>query len=75
MWNKIKKWYNNTVIPWFKRNWSQLINILVLMFVYIQIHSIGTLPGTEAVLGIWLFVLFVYYIFWDLLDMNKMFKR
>jgi hypothetical protein len=72
IWGKIKSWAINTALPWLKKEWMQIINILVIFIAYANTDS---LPGLQTIIGLWLFVLLVYYIFWKLLGVEKMFKK
>lgn len=70
--DKIKKWFKNTALPWLKKEWMQIINILIIIFAYDKTDS---LPVVQGIVGLWLFVLLVYYIFWKFLGVEKMFKK
>jgi hypothetical protein len=68
LWEKIKKWFNTTALPWIKKSWMQLVNIIIVFVAY---NNTDSLPGTQAVVGLWLFILLGYYIFWKLLGADK----
>ena len=53
----------------------QIVNILVVFIAYDKISDVGTLPGAETIVGLWLFILLAYYIFWKLLGAEKAFKK
>jgi len=71
IWEKIVAWFNKTALPWLKKNWMQIVNILVLFIVY---GNTDSLPGVQTISGLWIFVLLAYYIFWQLLGFNKIWK-
>jgi len=68
LWEKIKAWAVKTALPWLKKSWGQIVNILVVAIVY---SHTDTLPGIQTISGIWLFFLLAYYIFWKLLDLKN----
>jgi len=72
LWEKIKAWWKLTVIPWLKINWMQIVNIIVMFIAY---GNTDSLPGLQVVLGIWIFFLLAYYIFWKLFGLEKIFKK
>jgi hypothetical protein len=69
---KIKTWWNLTAKPWLTKNWLQLINIVIL---FIAENNTETLPLLQAVLGLWLFVIIVYYVFWGFFGVKNFFKK
>jgi len=79
IWEKIKKWFKKTAVPWFKKGAIQIINVLVIFFLYGQFDNL--LDGQEialgfvtAIAGLWAFVLAGYWLFWKLLGMDKAVK-
>ena len=68
---KIKAWAVKTALPWLKKEWMQIVNIIVIAIVYAKTSSLGL----ETLTGLWLFVLLAYYIFWKFLGAEKMFKK
>ena len=72
LWEKIKAWWVKTAFPWIKEGWMQILNMVVLLIGY---GNTDSLPGLQTVLGLWLFVLLGYYIFWKLFGAEKMFKK
>jgi len=72
LWEKVKAWTIKTAIPWLKKSWMQIVNIIV---VFIGYNSLDEKPGIQDILGIWLFLLLAYYIFWKLLGAEKMFPK
>ena len=74
LWEKIKKWAIETALPWLKKGWMQLVNIFVLIIAYKGFNEL-TQPGYSTVVGFWLFLLIVYYIFWKLFGVEKWFKK
>jgi len=60
---------------WLKKNWMQLINYLVILIAYSKVYEKPGFTGVELILGLWLFLLTGYYIFWKLFGAEKMFKK
>lgn len=73
-WQKFKSWINLTVFPWLKKNWMQIVNIIVLIIAYSGFNEV-TQPWFSFAVGAWLFVLLVYYIFWKLFGLDKILKK
>jgi len=73
MLEKIKKWAKETALPWLKKEWMQIVNLLILFIVYGVVKESEN-PGLSAIVGLWLFVLIVYYIFWKLFGAEKVVK-
>ena len=66
LWDKIKKWAKETALPWFKKAWVQIINVLVMFFLYGQFDNIVEGEPAHAKLAlivsvIWIFVLIGYW--------------
>lgn len=79
LWEKIKKWAKETALPWLKKGAIQIINVLVVLFLYGQLHNL--LQGQEihlglvtTVAGLWAFILAGYWLFWKLLGADKAVK-
>jgi len=79
IWEKIKKWAKETALPWLKKGAVQIINVLVVLFLYGQLDNL--LQGQEIhlgfvtnVAGVWGFVLLGYWIFWKLFGADKAVK-
>jgi len=72
LWEKIKLWAVNTALPWLKKGWMQIVNMIVMFIAY---GNTDSLPWVQAIVGLWLFLLLSYYIFWKLLGVEKMFKK
>jgi len=72
IWGKVKAWAVLTAWPWLKKEWMQIINLLVLFIVY---GNTDSLPGVQTVAGLWIFILLVYYIFWKFFGAEKAFKK
>ena len=72
LWEKIKAWWVKTGLPWIKKGWMQIVNMIILFIAYGQTDS---LPWVQTIVGLWLFVLLGYYIFWKLFGAEKMFKK
>ena len=79
LWEKIKKWFLETAVPWLKKGAIQIINVLVVLYLYGQFDNL--LNGQEihlgfvtTVAGLWAFVLAGYWLFWKLLGADKAVK-
>ena len=72
IWEKIKAWAVKTALPWLKKSWMQIVNIIV---VFIGYNALDEKPGTQTIVGLWLFLLLAYYIFWKLLGLEKLFPK
>jgi len=73
-WAKFKKWVFETAVPWIKAGWMQIVNMLVLFIAYKGFDEAAQ-PGYSAAIGIWLFILLGYYIFWKLFGADKVFAK
>ena len=71
LWEKIKKWWNDTALIWIKKSWMQVVNIIIVFVAY---NNTDSLPGTQAIVGLWLFILIGYYVFWKLFGADKVVK-
>lgn len=76
LWEKIKKWAKETALPWVKKGAIQIINVIVVFFLYGQLDNIVSGEPAHAkfallVAGLWAFVLAGYWLFWKLLGMDK----
>lgn len=76
LWEKIKKWFKETALPWLKKGAIQIINVLVILFLYGQLDNL--LNGQEihlalvtTIAGLWAFVLAGYWLFWKLFGFDK----
>ena len=79
LWEKIKKWFLETAVPWLKKGAIQIINVLVVLYLYGQFDNL--LNGQEihlgfvtTVAGLWAFVLAGYWLFWKLFGADKAIK-
>ncbi len=75
IWELIKSWFEKTAKPWLKKSWMEIVNMLILFIAYDKLSDALTYPVAETLVGLWLFVLLAYYIFWKLLGAEKMFKK
>jgi hypothetical protein len=73
-WTKFKKWVIGTAIPWIKAGWLQIVNMIVLFIAYKGFDEVSQ-PGYSAAIGLWLFILLGYYIFWKLFGFDKVWKK
>lgn len=75
---KIKKWAENKALPWIKVGWLNAINVLIVFYAYSQLDNAtlwGFSDGPAALVGLWVFILIVYWVFWKLLGLEKLFKK
>ena len=70
-WEEIKEWFKT---PWTKFKKWQLVNILVLIIAYAG-FDVDAQAGYSTVIGLWLFLLGGYYIFWKLFGFDKVWKK
>lgn len=80
LWEKIKKWFKETALPWLKKGAIQIINVIVVFYAYGTLYSaagegmslkIGLASG---IVGLWAFILAAYWIFWKLFGADKVIK-
>ena len=62
IWEKIKKWAKETALPWVKKGAIQIINVIVVFFLYGQLDNMLNnewihLGFVTAIAGLWAFVL------------------
>ena len=72
LWLRIKDWAKLTALPWLKSSWGQIVNIIIIAWVY---GATDSLPILQTIVGLWLFVLLAYYIFWKLFGAELLFKK
>jgi len=72
--DKFVNWVVKTVVPWIKKSWMQIVNMIVLFIAYKGFDEVLQ-PGYSAIIGLWLFLLLAYYIFWKLLGFDKVWKK
>lgn len=66
IWKKVVK------IAKFLKIWgTQIINVLVLLVAYIALPE--DVPG--MIVGLWLFILLVYYLFWKIFDFDGLLRN
>jgi hypothetical protein len=70
LWEKIKKWAKETALPWLKKAWLQIVNVIIVLFAYGQLDNAG-LSGAATLVGFWGFILLGYWIFWKLFGLDK----
>jgi nuclear transport factor 2 (NTF2) superfamily protein len=73
LWEKIKKWAKETALPWLKKAWIQIVNVIIVLFAYGQLDNAG-LAVAAAIVGFWGFILLGYWIFWKFLGADKAVK-
>jgi len=73
LWKKIKEWFLAKALPWLKKSWMQIINLIIVMGAYSALDNANS--SATWYVGLWGFVLLAYYIFWKLLGTEKMIKK
>jgi len=76
IWENIKAWAVKTALPWLKKGAIQIINVFIVFFGYGKLDdaSNGDTAGllfAAFLVGLWAFILAVYWLFWKLLGMDK----
>ena len=71
---KIKIWFTKIVLPYLSKNWGHIVNFVVLFISYANVNE-QSQPGLSVILGLWIFVLSAYYIFWKLFKFEKTWKN
>lgn len=73
IWEKIKKWAKQTALPWLKKAWLQIVNVIIVLYAYGQLDNAG-LGVATAIVGFWGFILLGYWIFWKFFGADKAVK-
>ena len=73
LWEKVKKWAKETALPWLKKAWLQIVNVIIVLFAYGQLDNAG-LAVAAGIVGFWGFILLAYWIFWKFFGMEKAVK-
>jgi len=73
LWEKIKKWFTTTALPWLKAAWLQIVNVFIVLFAYGKLDDCGA-TGASALVGFWGFILLAYWIFWKFFGADKVVK-
>lgn len=73
LWEKIKKWATETALPWLKKAWLQIVNVVIVLYAYGQLDNAG-LAVAASIVGFWGFILLAYWIFWKLFGADKVVK-
>ena len=73
LWDKVKKWAKETALPWLKKAWLQIVNVIIVLFAYGQLDDAG-LAVAATIVGLWGFVLLGYWIFWKFFGADKAVK-
>ena len=58
--NDIKTWFTTKMLPWLKKAWMQIVNMIVLFAAYSSLND-DSFAG--VIVGFWIFILLSYYIF------------
>lgn len=72
LWQNVKSWAIKTAWPWIKKGWMQAVNVIIVFIAY---ANLSPESKVEWLIGLWLFVLLAYYIFWKLLGIEHWFKK
>ena len=75
IWTNIKAFATEKVLPWLKKNWMQIVNFIVILVAYSKVYEQPGFGGVELILGLCLFIMLGYYIFWKLFGLEKAFKK
>lgn len=54
MWEKIKAWLKNKLLPWAKKEWLEIGTFVMLLIVYGSLPTESFLGG---IVGLWIFVI------------------
>jgi len=73
LWEKVKKWAKETALPWLKKAWLQIVNVIIVLFAYGQLDNAG-LAVAAGIVGFWGFILLAYWIFWKFFGTEKAVK-
>ena len=60
MWEKIKNWFVEKPLAWFKKNWFMIVNYLVIILAYNNVYGKEGVGGAEVLLGLWIFASIAY---------------
>jgi hypothetical protein len=63
------------ILAFLKKSWMQILNYLVVFVAYSKVYEYPGFVGVELILGLWLFILTGYYIFWKLFKAENLFKK
>lgn len=79
LWEKIKKWATETALPWLTKAWLQIVNVFIVLFAYGKFDDLANgqeinAPVMATIIGLWGFILLVYWIFWKFFGMDKVIK-
>lgn len=70
MWNKFEIWLITKAYPWLKKSWMEIVNFIMWVVAY---GALSTDSTAGALVGLWLFLLMGYYIFWKLFGAEDIF--
>lgn len=74
VWESILFWLEFSLLPFLKDAWMEIVNFLIVLL------SFGALMNAEkygaaTLVGLWLFYLLFFYIFWKLFKIENWFKK
>jgi hypothetical protein len=72
--DKFVNWVVKTAVPWLKKSWMQIVNMIVLFIAYKGFDEVLQ-PGYSTIIGLWVFLLLAYYIFWKLFGFDKVYAK
>ena len=70
LWGWFTSWIVKTVWPWFKTDWMEAVNMFVIWVAFLS-----TKGFLHIFVGSWFFIMVVYFVFWKLLGISKLFKK
>ena len=70
MWKQFEVWVVKKAYPWLKKSWMEVVNFVMWVVAY---GALDTDSTTGTLVGLWLFLLMGYYIFWKLFGAENMF--
>ena len=73
LWEKVKKWAKETALPWLKKAWLQIVNVIIVLFAYGQLDNAG-MAVAAGIVGFWGFILLGFWIFWKFFGADKAIK-
>lgn len=87
VWTKVKSWAKETALPWLTKGWMHIVNILIVLYAYAKLddaiefsklNESGALvdfsAGPAVLVGLWAFILLVFYVFWKFFGLDKVVK-
>ena len=60
------------LLNWLKKSWMQIVNIIILFIAY---GALATTTVAGTLVGLWVFILLGYYIFWKLFKFEEVWDK